>query len=103
MPDERLITGIETFVAFCGLLYLLSVQLRLGPRDRQEWSAFFFVAATALIVGQLSVSYLGGPGLGTSARGNVSYALWVASIVWFVICTRSHNRRVGRSLRRDDH
>ena len=101
MVTERLITGVETFGAFLGLLLLLSVQLRLGPRDRQEWSAFFFVAATALIVGQLSLSYLGGPGLGTSTRGNVSYALWVASILWFALCTIRHNRKVGRSVRRD--
>lgn len=101
MPTERIITGIETFIAFLGLLYLLREQFRLGPRDQQEWSAVLFVMATALIVGQLSLSYLGGPSLGTGARGNVSYALWVGSIVWFVVSTRHHNRRVGRSVRRD--
>jgi hypothetical protein len=101
MPIERFITGVETLVAFLGLLVLLGVQLRLGPRDRQERSAFFFVAATAAIVGQLSLSYLGGPPLGESTRGNVSYALWVGSIVWFAYCTIRHNRKMGSSVRWD--
>lgn len=101
MPNEKLVTAAETLVACVGLLVLLSVQLRLGPRDRQEWSAFFFVATTAAIVGQLSLSYFGGPSLGDGIRGNISYALWVGSIVWFAFCTIRHNRKIGRSVRRD--
>lgn len=94
-PEEyKLVTGILTFLGFVGLATIVYWQFRVWPRDRQMASAMIFVLTLALVIGQLCVSYLGGPTLGTGPRGTLSYAALMLSIVWLAVETRKFNRRV---------
>jgi len=96
----RQLTGGASLVAFLGLLFLFATQLALRPNDRQKWAATNFVFATLLVVGQLVIAYLGGPGLSTSWRGVASYLYWALTIVGLAYETHRHVRRAGRRRRR---
>jgi hypothetical protein len=99
-PDElRYLTGVITCVGFIALVHQLSWQVRIGLSDRQAKSAFFFLFMTMLVMGQLMVSYLGGPTMGNTHRGVITYVIWVASLVWWSFCTLRHNAIALKKLR----
>ena len=99
-PDElKLLTGTITCIGFIALVHQLFWQVRIGLIDRQARSAFFFLLMTTLVMGQLMVSYLGGPTMGNTHRGVISFALWVGSLVWWSFCTLQHNALALRKLR----
>ena len=85
------VSGWLTIGGFIACLYLLSWQLRIKPCDRQSWAAMFFLLSLSLILAQLALAYLGGPPLGDSWRGNVSFFLVMISLIGLAIETRRVN------------
>lgn len=92
--DAKLLMGAGLFAATLLFLYQMHWQLKIWPTDRQMWSAVILVFTTAVMCGQWVVSYWFTLSFGTTERGVVSVWIWVASIAWWVHCTRSHNLRV---------
>lgn len=96
--DYRLITSYLTGIGFLALSYLLYTQLRLWPRDRQEWSATIFVLTLWALMGQLCLAYLGVAPLGMGIRGVITYSAWVIATLGFAYETQKHNNyRRGRA------
>lgn len=100
MPTTLQVSAVLTFAGFLAALYLLSWQIRIRPRDRQAWAALALIASLMAILGQLCWFYLGGPSLGQSTRGVVSYAAVMLSLVFLAWETRSINREILRRRRR---
>ena len=98
--DFKRLTGALTFMGFVGLATILYWQIRVWPRDRQMASALVFILTLGAVIGQLCVSYLGGPTLGTGLRGTISYAALMLSIAWLAVETRQFNIRVLEHQRR---
>ncbi len=99
-PDElKTISGVIVGIGFIALLHQMYWQVRIGLIDRQAKSAFLFLLITTLIMGQLAVSYMGGPTFGNTERGVVFFFLWVGCLVWWSICTLQHNHTVLRRIR----
>jgi hypothetical protein len=88
----RFISAFLTLVGFLVLLRQLYWQFRLGPNDHQKRSAVLVVLSTEIIMGQLCFAYFGGPALGTSWRGPVSYAFWIITLVYWWWWTEKWNR-----------
>lgn len=99
-PDEfKFLTGVIVCVGFVALVHQLYWQLRIGLIDRQSRSAFFFLLLTTLVMGQLMVSYLGGPTFGNTERGVVFFFTWVGALLWWSFCTLRHNANALRKMR----
>lgn len=99
-PDElKTISGVIVGIGFIALVHQMYWQVRIGLIDRQAKSAFLFLLLTTLIMGQLTLSYLGGPTFGNTSRGVVFFFAWVGSLIWWSFCTLRHNATVLKRIR----
>ncbi len=99
-PDEiKTVSGVLTALGFLAICHQIHWQLRIGLPDRQSKSAFYFLCTTALIVGQLSLSYLNVVTFGNTQRGPLFLFLWLASLIWWSYCTWRHNAAALRKIK----
>ncbi len=99
-PDQiKIISGVLTAIGFFALCHQIYWQLRIGLPDRQSKSAFYFLFMTALIDGQLSLSYLGVFTFGNTERGPVFFFAWLVSVIWWSYCTWRHNAAALRKIK----
>lgn len=96
MPDPYQINAAETIGGCLAAIYLLSWQVRIGPRDRQSWAALVLILALAVTLAQVFVAYIGVAPFGMSWRSNLSYAAITLSLVWLAWETRAINREIMR-------
>jgi hypothetical protein len=92
------ISGIGAFVAAAGLFSMLVWQIRIGPKDGQERAALVFILLLTVLIGQLCIAYLGGPSMGNTARGNLSWWAWCVSVA--VLAWRTHRINVAALAKR---
>ncbi len=99
-PNElKLVSGILVGLGFLALLHQMYWQVRIGLIDRQAKSAFLFLLLTTSIMGQLAVSYIGGPTFGNTPRGIVFFFAWLGSLLWWTFCTMRHNAAVLKRIK----
>jgi hypothetical protein len=95
----RFISAVLTFIGFVVLLRQLYWQIHLGPNDHQKRSAVLVIVTTEIIMGQLCFAYFGGPPLGLSPRGPISFALWIGALTYWWWCTEKWNREAMEQKR----
>ncbi len=99
-PDDlKYLSGVIVGVGFIALVHQMYWQVRIGLIDRQAKSAFLFLLLTTAIMGQLAVSYIGGPTFGNTPRGNLFFIALVVSLLWWSGCTLRHHATVLKRIK----